>query len=264
MSCYWADVHTHSVFSADGHDTMGALAEAAVCAGLSALCITDHYDTWSSFDPGPHHTAFEEAHAAVSGRLALLRGVELGEGHTLGARAEALLASGPFDFVLGSCHCVHGKPDFYDMPRMDRAACLALIAEYLAEVLAMVRWGRFDVLGHLTYPLRYMVGRDGAAVDFSPFHDELRALFRAVVEGGHGLEVNVSNLRKPGGFPMPDLPLLTLYRACGGEIVTVGSDAHRTGEVGAHIREGYALLREAGFQRVAVYENRRPVWHPLR
>ncbi|MDR0381784.1 MAG: histidinol-phosphatase HisJ family protein [Oscillospiraceae bacterium] len=260
---YWADVHTHSVFSADGHDTMDALAEAAVRAGLSALCVTDHFDTWSSFDTKPHRDAFEAARAAVSGRLTLLRGVELGEGHTLGARSEALLDSGPFDFVLGSCHCIHGKPDFYDMPPGDRDGCLALIAEYLAEVIEMVRWGRFDVLGHLTYPLRYMVGRDGVAVDFSPFYDELRTLFRALAEGGYGLEVNVSGLRRPGGFLMPDLPLLALYRACGGEIVTVGSDAHRAREIGAHIRDGYALLREAGFRRAAVYKNRQPVWHPL-
>ncbi|MDR2670115.1 MAG: histidinol-phosphatase HisJ family protein [Oscillospiraceae bacterium] len=260
---YWADVHTHSDFSPDGHDAMDAMAEGAVRAGLSALCVTDHFDTWSSFDPERHRAAFEAAREAASGRLTLLWGVELGEGHTLGARTETLLAAGPFDFVLGSCHCIHDKPDFYDMPRMDRAGCLTLIAEYLEEVRAMIRWGRFDVLGHLTYPLRYMVGRDGAAVDFAPFHDALRALFRALVEGGHGLELNVSNLRRPGGFPMPDLPLLKLYRACGGEIVTVGSDAHRAQEIGAHIREGCALLREAGFARMAVYENRRPVWHPL-
>jgi histidinol-phosphatase (PHP family) len=243
---------------------MDVMAKGAVQAGLSALCVTDHFDTWSSFDPELHRVAFEAVRAVVSDRLTFLRGVELGEGHTLGARAETLLlAGGPLDFVLGSCHCIHDKSDFYDMPRMDRTECLTLIAEYLEELLAMIRWGRFDVLGHLTYPLRYMVGRDGIAVDFAPFHDVLRALFRALIEGGHGLEVNVSNLRRPGGFPMPDLPLLKLYRACGGEIVTVGSDAHRAREIGAYIREGCALLREAGFKRVAVYENRRPVWHPL-
>lgn len=263
MSVFLADAHTHSRFSEDGQSALPAMAEAALRAGLSALTVTDHYDTWSVFDAAAHRAAFAEAKEAFADRLLLLRGAELGEGHMPGAPADALLDGDSFDFLLGSCHFISGRQDFYSFDYADVPSCRALIADYLSELLAMIRWGRFDVLGHLTYPLRYMAGRDGVDVDFLSFTDELRAVFRALIDGGHGLEVNVSGLCAPGGFAMPDAPLLKLYRACGGEIVTVGSDAHRAEDVGAHISDGYALLREAGFTHVAVYRDRKPKFFAL-
>ena len=58
-------------------------------------------------------------------------------------------------------------------------------------------------------------------------------------------------------------PLLELYRDCGGEIVTVGSDAHTPADVGKGVRAACALLRECGFRRVCTYEKHQPVFHTL-
>ena len=235
---------------------MAALCRGALDKGLSALCITDHYDDWSLFDPAAYASEYREARDAYAGRLELLLGVELGEGHLAPERSAALLQAALFDFVLGSCHYIEGQPDFYVIKYSDEAHCRQLIGAYLNELPRMIAWGGFDVLGHLTYPLRYMAGRDGFDVDFLWAEDRVRAVFRALIESGRGLEVNVSGLRA-GSFAMPDLPLLKLYRECGGEIVTVGTDAHRAEDVGAHVADGYELLRAAGFSRVAVYRGRR-------
>ena len=51
-----------------------------------------------------------------------------------------------------------------------------------------------------------------------------------------------------GNTPLPDAPLLRLYRELGGEIITLGSDAHDTRYVGCAIRERQELLRQCGFQ----------------
>ena len=226
-------------------------------AGLAALCVTDHYDRDGHFEAASYLAAYEKARAAIAitSRLDFMMGVEIGEGHLDPEGASALLAELPFDFVLGSCHYIEGMADFYLMDYESGAHCDRLIGQYAEELRRMITWGAFDVLGHLTYPLRYMKGRGGFDVDFpaEAAHD----IFRALIARGIGLEVNVSNLRR-GGRPEPDLPLLKLYRACGGEIATVGSDAHNAGDVGANIADGMALLREAGFAHVALYRGRKP------
>ena len=51
---------------------------------------------------------------------------------------------------------------------------------------------------------------------------------------------------------------MRLYRALGGEIVTLGSDAHSPAQAGQGLREGAKLLRCCGFDRVAVYRRRQP------
>ena len=52
-------------------------------------------------------------------------------------------------------------------------------------------------------------------------------------------------------------------RDCGGELVTVGSDAHTPADVGKGVRAACALLRECGFRRVCTYEKHQPVFHTL-
>ena len=63
--------------------------------------------------------------------------------------------------------------------------------------------------------------------------------------------------------PLPDEKWLRLYRSLGGEIVTLGTDAHTPGFVGCAVREGQALLRACGFRRFAAFRQGKPVWHEL-
>ena len=58
-------------------------------------------------------------------------------------------------------------------------------------------------------------------------------------------------------------PILELYKSCGGEIVTVGSDAHTPADVGKGIPAACALLSACGFRYVCTYEKRKPVFHKL-
>ena len=49
-----------------------------------------------------------------------------------------------------------------------------------------------------------------------------------------------------------------LFRDCGGELVTVGSDAHDASRVGGGISDGAELLKAAGFRYQAGYHDRKP------
>ena len=44
----------------------------------------------------------------------------------------------------------------------------------------------------------------------------------------------------------------------GGEILTVGSDAHVPETIGAGVNAAYDLIRAAGFRYITVYEGRKP------
>ncbi|MCL2030815.1 MAG: PHP domain-containing protein [Oscillospiraceae bacterium] len=258
---FWADYHTHSVFSPDGCDDMLALGRAARAAGLREMAVTDHCDMGADdFDAEGYRAALTEARAALEREgLRLVRGLELGEATHDPARAAAVVRDTPLDFVLGSYHRLKGDRDFYYYEDYGGAdGCRALIGRYLDELPELIALGCFDVLGHLTYPLRYARRFAGLAdVSFSWHREKTEAVLRALIGAGKGLELNVSGLGRRDGAPMPDLDLLKLYRALGGEIVTVGSDAHDARGVGRGIPEGYALLREAGFRYVAAYRERK-------
>ena len=111
------------------------------------------------------------------------------------------------------------------------------------------------MLAHLIYPLRYMQ----APVTLNRYQDAIRAILRTAVEKGRGMEVNTCR-----GCTLEEWrPILALYRDCGGELVTVGSDAHTPADVGKGVRAACALLRECGFRRVCTYEKHQPVFHTL-
>ena len=74
----------------------------------------------------------------------------------------------------------------------------------------------------------------------------------------HGIEVNTYNGRTVSDWR----PILDLYREVGGEILTVGSDAHAPRNVARGIRDAYALIAEAGFRYVAVDARRKPACIP--
>lgn len=82
-------------------------------------------------------------------------------------------------------------------------------------------------------------------------------IFRIAADRGKGIEINTYRGRTIDQWR----PVLELYRACGGEIITVGSDAHAPGDVGAGLREACALAADLGFRYFATYTGRRPEFH---
>ena len=86
---------------------------------------------------------------------------------------------------------------------------------------------------------------------------------RTLIENGKGIELNVADL-VPGGredpllMAFPSVDILRRYRELGGDIITVGSDAHNTKAAGIGIKEGYELLRDCGFKYTAIYRRHKP------
>lgn len=181
------DFHLHTEHSPDSEAAMPAVCNAAAEAGLSRIAITDHVEIPALYKDGYDRTAalsYAQAggmQALFKGRLQVERGIELGEPlHDL-EKAELLLDTYDFDFVLGSLHNLIDDVDFYHYD-FANADIRSLMDRYFAEVLDMVRWGRFHSLAHLTYPFRYIPEFRGKE-DYSPWQDAIDAIFRALAEG---------------------------------------------------------------------------------
>lgn len=268
---YFADYHTHSRVSPDAFSSMTEMAEAAIRQGLQEICFTDHVEPiWfgstaprKTYDWGPLTEEFRAAQAAVGDRIRLRLGVELGDAVWDLDRSEAIMARAPaLDFVIGSIHILSERMDgrdLYSLAPRDEAETRACLADYLGQIQRLARWGGFHVLGHLTLPLRYLNENRGMHVSFDGFEAEMEDIFRTIIPKGIGIELNTNR----GNTPLPDAKWLKLYRGMGGEVITLGTDAHAPAAVGCAIREGQALLRECGFRRFCTFRQGQPVWHDL-
>jgi histidinol-phosphatase (PHP family) len=128
---------------------------------------------------------------------------------------------------------------------------------YFAEVRRAVESGLFDLIGHLDLAKRYGVRYYGPFY-LSLFAAEIREILKLAVQRGVGLEINTSGLRQSPHETYPGLEVLRWYRELGGQILTVGSDAHSVEDLGKDINEALDLAREADFETITLFERREP------
>ena len=133
------------------------------------------------------------------------------------------------------------------------------LGDYLEEALVLAKQGGFTVMGHLTLPLRYFNEMRGFHTSFDPYEEQIREILKTLIENGRGIELNCNR----GNQPLPDGKWLKIYRELGGEVITLGTDAHSTQHVGCSVRERQALLKSCGFTRFCTFEKQKPIWHAL-
>ena len=269
---YIADYHTHSNCSPDGTLPMKEMVKAAVDKGLQEICITDHVDTYywkdlslrRDFDWDKVKRQYDEACALYGDRILIKLGCELGDAQLSTANAEHLLSIAPeLDFVIGSVHLSGDKngdnKDLYYIEQGDANFYRNVINNYLDEVETVAKWGKCSVLGHMTLPLRYINENYHAGLTFAEHMDRVAEIFRIIIPKGVGIECNTNR----GGEPLPYGEILKLYHDMGGEIITLGSDAHSAEFVGHVIRERQELLRQCGFRYFTTFTKRKPQWKEL-
>lgn len=273
---YITDYHLHSTISPDGNNSMTEMAEAAVRLGVDELCFTDHVEPlhWLRWNDPPREKGsydwpamvrqFEDARAALGDRIRLRMGAELGECVAAFDVADSFLDTAPaLDFTIGSVHVYRLESGVWDdfcwVESDDPARWDWIAGRYLDELEKMVSWGRFTVLGHLTLPERYAWERHRVPLSFDRYEERLRSILKAAVDRGLGIELNSNR----GNAPLPGEKWLKIYRELGGEIITLGSDAHNTRYVGCAIRERQELLRQCGFRYFTTFEGGTPAFRPL-
>lgn len=255
-----ADVHTHSSFSSDSEEPLRSLADAAVRRGLETLCVTEHMD-FDYPEPGEFVLDVPKYRAELfrvrdefSDRLEVLFGAELGLLDYDAARLYGFAKSADFDFVIGSLHQIDDLDPYYP-EYFDKMGDKNGITHFFDTMLACVRsFDDYDVLGHLDYIVRYSHAKSYNPADYREVIDEI---LKTVISKGKGIEINTAGISALG-YPHPNIFVLKRFKELGGEIVTIGSDAHDSSRVGYGLDKARDLLCAAGFKEYAVFRKRRP------
>ncbi|MGC9356303.1 MAG: histidinol-phosphatase [Anaerolineae bacterium] len=263
------DLHVHTHHSCDASPTMAEMAEEALRRGLEGIAFSDHME-WVPEDeatgylkPDLYFAELEATRARYGDQLEILAGLEVGNSHQYLSEARDFLKAWPWDYVLGSAHWADGLPMWQSVAFEDGME--VAYARYFREVAALAAEGEYDVLAHFDLVVRDSWALYQRTCPTEGYAADIREALRAVVERGKGLEVNTSPMSKGLSEPSPSLMILRWYRELGGEILTFGSDAHRSPEVGQHFERARELALAAGFERLARFRERRQVgWTSLR
>ena len=267
------DYHVHTNFSADADRgaSMAAMIEQAIASGLHTIALTDHVDFLSDGSPFPHQidydsyiVQFNRLKEKYEKQIDVILGVEMGLGTHLVDQFEAMAAKYPFEFIIGSTHELN-KRDIYDFREEVFAGKTKQQAYelYFTETLNNIKhFSAFNVYGHLDYVPRYGIYADNS-LRYDDFKDVIDDVLRALVDSGKGLELNTSGFRYGLGHAHPQLDILKRFKVLGGDIVTVGSDAHRPLAIAEHFDKAADILKAAGYKAYTVFKERKPVWIDL-
>lgn len=268
-----ADCHMHTVFSADADYQPVDMILSSIDKDLETICFTDHIDydfpkmndKWDmtfDLDTPAYLKKIRELKEQYKEKITIRTGVELGLQPHLGARYHTYVNANDFDFVIGSLHVVDGLDPYYP-EAFDGIRDEDMYRRVFDVMLECVQnTDDFDVLGHMDYIVRY--GKSKAEqYSYGKYAQEIDDILRCVIEKGKGIELNTSGLKYGLGFAHPHPDILKRYRELGGEIITVGSDAHRPEHVAYDFQKVNGILKSCGFKYYTEFEKRTPIFKQL-
>lgn len=262
------DFHLHTNYSFDCDASLESMLEAACAAGLEGVCLTDHVDL--CYPPTYEDYAYnyavycqdvEQKREEFAGRLAIGRGVELGLQPSVTAQNREFIQGKTYDFMIGSLHAV-GKMELYRSDFLKGIEDRQGIANYFEDLAICIQdTDLYDVIGHLDGFRRYLrhlfLGEEEKAL-MELIREPLEASLRFLIQKGKGIEINTSGMRYGLGAFHPMASVLKLYQELGGEILTIGSDAHFPDHVAFGFREARELCLELGFRYYTLFTERKP------
>jgi histidinol-phosphatase (PHP family) len=254
------------MFSDDSETQPEDIVKYAMQLGLSHICFTDHND----FDYPPNEdnliflldvkkyiSSIRKLQLKYKEKIDILIGVEQGLQPHLTEITDNFDLENELDFIIGSTHIVDGAdpyyPSFWESRSFSDSIC-----EYFNNIYKSIcACSNFDVYGHLDYIVRYAPEKD---LNYKPsvYADVIDAILKKLIENGKGIELNTAGLRYGLKEANPCLDILKRYRQLGGEIITTGSDAHKTEHLASHFDILKDILNAAGFSYYTIFRKRKP------
>ncbi|MBQ2932285.1 MAG: histidinol-phosphatase HisJ family protein [Clostridia bacterium] len=261
------NTHTHTNNSVDCKALPIDMCKSAINAGLSGIAFCDHchggnYITHRTYSvlKGSMQDAKLMA-SQFEGSLEVLAGAEFDEILWSPEYINRLIESSPLDIVLASVHRVRTNLDPNYISRVNFSAYTNTqlrehAKSYFEDVLETAEKCDFDVLSHLTLILRYVRGSHKLDLDLAEFMPIIDKTLKVLISREKALELNSSEFENIGF--MPDAEILKRYRSFGGELVTIGTVAHKPKRIDYGICEAVQLLKDCGFDSYYYYKNRQP------
>ena len=274
------DFHVHSSHSEDSDTPMEQQIEAGIAAGLKIMCFTEHMDKdWPKddgikkggapadkalfeLDTDAYYKHCMECRDRYRDRIDIRFGVEYGLQPHLPEHNRAYAVEYPFDFIIGSQHLMNGADVYYPENFEDMSDSEAYHTYFENELESICLFDEYDVFGHLDYIVRY--GRSkNKDYSYRDHADVLDEILRQLIKRDKGIEINTAGFRRLGNEPNPSTEILRRYRELGGEIITVGSDAHTPGSVAYDFARAREILLSTGYTHYCIFAGRKAEFIPL-
>ncbi|AKL94895.1 histidinol-phosphatase HisK [Clostridium aceticum] len=262
------DFHIHSNFSPDGFMQMEEAVESAIQKGLKEICFTDHMDydydgngNDYKFDYREYFLSIQACQDKYAGKIIINKGIEMGVQPHILDRCKEDVEKYDFDFVIASIHSVEKSElflnNFFDGKTQEKAYEI-----YFNELEDVVNnYDGYSVLGHLDIIKRY--GGFDLPLQLEAYEVFTTAILKKLIEKGKGIEVNTSGIRYNLGNYHPSIDIIELYHRLGGEIITLGSDAHYPHHVAFDFHDALNQLKTIGFQYITTFKEMKPRFHSI-
>ncbi len=268
------DYHLHTSFSSDAEFSIEDMVTSARQKGLNSICVTDHYDIDFPIqhnepdmdfylDVKKYYEHMSKVKASLEPDFDLKIGVELGVMPYIGEKLRAFTPAHPqLDFIISSVHIVDDLDPYYPEYFYNKTLKQAYRRYFETMLECLKEFSDFSVLGHIDYIVRYGTNQ---ADDYNvkDYQDIFEEIFRIIVPKGIGIEINTGSLYKNLSFPHPHKDILKLYKDAGGEIITVGSDAHRPEYIGYGFNIAKEILVDCGFKHYCTFSKQKPEFHSI-
>ncbi|MCL2718999.1 MAG: histidinol-phosphatase HisJ family protein [Lachnospiraceae bacterium] len=261
-----SDYHLHSSFSGDSNTPMEDMILRGIELGLKKICFTEHMDfdyPATAKTPENYFVVNTDSYLydlirlrdKYAGQIVVNFGIELGLQPHLTKENAKYVKTYDFDFVIASLHICNRKdpylPAFFES-RPDKEG----YREYFAAALDNIRkFTNFDVFGHLDYVVRVGMNKDNDYF-YDDYRDILDELLTALVNADKGLEVNTGAISYGLRELNPSNAIIKRFRELGGEIITIGSDAHTGPDMTRGFDRAATVLKDCGFKYYAVFDKR--------
>ena len=155
------------------------------------------------------------------------------------------------DYLIGSVHFLDDwgfdNPEF--IGKWQKMGVFATWDKYLSSLQGMAKTGYFQIVGHCDLPKLFG--------DVMPqnLYAKMEETLHIMKDMDMVLEINAAGLRKDIKEQYPSREILKKAKEIGLDI-TMGSDAHDTCQVGFGYEECLKILKDIGFNKLAIFRKK--------
>lgn len=258
------DYHMHSCYSTDTNVPMKAMIESGIQKGLKQITFTDHIDyEYNSpeiafeFDTDQYKRDIEQFREIYGNQIQINVGLEIGVQPHIVERCKTLVQAVQPDFIIASLHNIHKKDLYLGEYYIGKTPEEALKASFVELEQIIDKFNDFSVIGHIDIVKRY--NKEVLKLPKSVYLEHITPVLKKLIQMNKGIEVNTSGLRQGLDETLPSFEVLALYRQLGGEILTIGSDAHRPEDIGHSFKYVLNELKKIGFENIYTFTKMKPV-----
>jgi len=256
----YTDLHLHTIFSWDAKQTMEEVVTKAKTTGINVIGFTEHIDlmdkhnkNYLKFDYDKYSETFDKNKKIFPG---ILKGIEVGELHVYSDRFNKFVQDKEFDYFIGSLHFIGDYTPVFDNYFREREL-LDVYRAYFDEEYKLIKYGGFEIAAHITLVHRYGA-RYFSGPLYQTFKKEIDDILKLLINKKIAVEINTSGLHFPAKDFIPDAEIIKAYIDFGGDMITVGSDAHIIADTFNGLKEVYEMLEDMGVKETTVFEKHRP------